>query len=458
MLDLNQAVPMRWPSGPLDIALRDHRERQVLDDWHRPASLEILKGTPVNCLLVTWAAGLPEDAEQQRTLEPLLSAGREAGISFVAWIGGKAGQEAAAAAARARGLAVVPMTPRSGIDWNAPMLAIGDNVWPGVQVAVAGASGPPWVDSNDWFLQMVRARAPAANIWMIADPPGGNTVVPPERYPVTVADVAVHGARWVVSLDDHFRAGLAAGDAAAVAAWRNTAATIRFFEERPEWRRYRPMAAVAVMSDFEAKNEFLAGEIMNLMARRRLPFRVIGKDGTLDGIKAVVALDGQAPESALEKRLLAFAAAGGLLVVGRAWKARPAGLPDLRHPRFDVWRTGSGRMAVSKEESPDPYWVAGDVHLLLGHANDPYRLHNEGSHGCHYAAAPDGRSAILDIVTYSSTERDLMTVWFHESYRSARLWTAHAPKPEPLRLAPQKRGVEVYLPLIRDYAAVEVTR
>ena len=64
MLDLNQAVPMRWPSGPLDIALRDHRERQVLDDWHRPASLAILKGTPVNCLLVTWAAGLPEDADR----------------------------------------------------------------------------------------------------------------------------------------------------------------------------------------------------------------------------------------------------------------------------------------------------------------------------------------------------------------------------------------------------------
>jgi len=60
-------VPMKWPCGPLDLAKRDKAKsvspglKDVLDAWAQPAALDLLKGTPINCLVVEWAAGGPED-------------------------------------------------------------------------------------------------------------------------------------------------------------------------------------------------------------------------------------------------------------------------------------------------------------------------------------------------------------------------------------------------------------
>ena len=65
---LPKAVPMRWASGPLEIALRSKTDgftpqhKQTLERFHDPASLEILKDSPIDCLILSWAAGLTEDA------------------------------------------------------------------------------------------------------------------------------------------------------------------------------------------------------------------------------------------------------------------------------------------------------------------------------------------------------------------------------------------------------------
>ena len=82
-------VPMKWPCGPLEIARRNKSGsinadlKEMLEAWGQPAALELLKGTPINCLIVDWAYGGPEDSAQQRALKPLLEAGRRLGISFV---------------------------------------------------------------------------------------------------------------------------------------------------------------------------------------------------------------------------------------------------------------------------------------------------------------------------------------------------------------------------------------
>ena len=83
-------VPMKWPCGPLALRAKEQGEnsrgRREGDAGLRgPArALDILKGTPINCLVVEWAAGAPEDAAQQEALKPLIEAGRGKGISFVA--------------------------------------------------------------------------------------------------------------------------------------------------------------------------------------------------------------------------------------------------------------------------------------------------------------------------------------------------------------------------------------
>jgi hypothetical protein len=95
-MTLQEAVPLRWPSGPIEITHREKQgtltpqARQILERWHNPAALDILKGTPVDCLVLSWAAGFPEDARQQKTAAPLLEAARQRGLAVVGWVEGRA--------------------------------------------------------------------------------------------------------------------------------------------------------------------------------------------------------------------------------------------------------------------------------------------------------------------------------------------------------------------------------
>ncbi len=71
-----------------------------------------------------------------------------------------------------------------------------------------------------------------------------------------------------------------------------------------------------------------------------------------------------------------------------------------------------------------------------------------------------GRSrALLHIVNYGMrVPGDLVTVWFREPYRTARLWCIGSEKPELLKTAPVNGGVEVYLPSVQTYSAVELEK
>jgi len=56
---------MRWPSGPLEIVRRAKgltaQARQTLERRHEPAALDMLDGTSVDCIVLSWAAGSSED-------------------------------------------------------------------------------------------------------------------------------------------------------------------------------------------------------------------------------------------------------------------------------------------------------------------------------------------------------------------------------------------------------------
>src|ERR1017187_1019301 len=162
MAPLQNAVPLRWPSGPLEIARREKTDgvnaqvRQTLERWHEPAALSILDGTSIDCIVMSWASGLPADAEQQRTAGPLLEAARRRNLAVVGWVEGPVDQRPSLAAAKAAGLAaiairdfkgssdlpVIPWSERAGEPWDsaAPAVAIAGNVWPRVNIASGGGS------------------------------------------------------------------------------------------------------------------------------------------------------------------------------------------------------------------------------------------------------------------------------------------------------------------------------
>ncbi len=422
-------VPMRWPK-----------------DWRDPARLGLVQGTPVNCLVVDWAAEAPPDFAERA---------RVAGIHLLDM------KDPAVAS-----------TGRAKAPWSSPpaVLALTDAVWPSSPLrrggggADSGPTGMPWVDANGWLIQLARTRAPGTAIWTAAEPPAQGGFVRSSSYVLAIADAEAYGARWVLALDAPMRDGLAANSSLALDGWKNVMAALGRLEANPQWRQYRPVGVLGVISDFGPPNDDLSCEILNLAMRRGIPFRIIERAraaaAPLASFKALIYADEQPPAPGLQTRLLAFVRAGGLLVAGSKFPragGRPAGADT--YGRYDIEALGGGRIARAKTDAQDPYLVAADTQLLMSHRNDLLRVFNTGTLNCSYTAAPDGRAALLQIVNYAMRPAGHpVSVAFSDRYRAARLRTLEAPAPTPLELFPAARGQEIHLPPFGIHAAVELER
>jgi hypothetical protein len=424
---MTAAVPMRWPS-----------------EWRDPALLELLKDTPVNCLVVEAGDAAPPAAVAENV--------RQAGITLV----------------EAQKTPSIAWTERAKVPWSGPqpVLAITDGVWPGIQSRSreeAGPTGAPWIDTNGWMIQLVRARARGKSVWIAVEPPAKSDFLRTPVYQLAVVDARAHGAHWVISLDKQWRDGLASKSATAMEGWKTIAGALRFFDAHKDWTAYNPLGALGVISDFEGPNEFFAGEILNLTSRRSLPYRIIEASRAaatpFAGLKAIVYADEQAPNASLLKKLLAFSTDGGLLMVPAKFPA-PKGTPlgSDTYGRYELRRVGKGRIAVAKEESQDPYLVAADVQLLMSHRNDLLRFFNTGTLNCYYTASPDGRKSVLQIINYAMRMfGSPVSIAFTRRFRLARIWKLEDTGSTPLELFPtEDGGVEIHLPTFDIYAAVEL--
>ena len=490
---------MRWLAGPLDIGQREKekgftaKSKEVLQRWLEPSVLEILRGTPVNCLVVNWAAGLPADAEQQKALAPLLAQGKTAGLSFVGLVEGQANRTAAVASARTAGLEavivegevpdaglpVLPLAARPHLPWNSssPVLVAKGNVWPGIaseglnsqdwrrqeEAQAAGPTSEPWIDSNGWFLRLAKVCAPSKIPWLLFEPPGAPDVVLPDAYLRAITDTESFRGRWIVSLDDTLRASLAQQAQKAMETWKSIAGALAFFAKHRPWETYSPVGLVGVVSDFSGDNETIGTETINLMVRTNVPFRIIEKSklatAPLAAYKALISVDAAMPEPAARKKLLAFAQQGGALLVSQSWKGEGGTPTGEAHPRLDLRKLGKGKFAVCKDDSPDAYMVARDIHVLLGRINDLSRFFNLSAFLSMHTAAPGGESALLQITNFARAMRfndSRATVWFPQQYRAARMWTLGSDAPVALTLAPENTGMDVQVPSISPYGAVEV--
>ena len=114
-------VPMRWPCGPLEIERGKRREgfsareAEALREWCEPRVLERLEGSPVNCLVVSWADGSAGDESQQRALVPLVATARQRGLAVVGWVADSADLRRAADAAQAAGLSALASESREPV-------------------------------------------------------------------------------------------------------------------------------------------------------------------------------------------------------------------------------------------------------------------------------------------------------------------------------------------------------
>jgi hypothetical protein len=490
-VELDNAVPLRWPCGPLEAERGKRREgftaleEGALRQWCAPRALELLVGTPVNCLVVTWAEGSPGDESHQRALAALIAAARSRGLTVVGWVAGGADLRRAAGAAQASGLAAIATEsgePVAGFDVlrfrkrgfdeasRSPFLGDAEAVWPGMRPlklekgidAVSGATGRPWLDSNAWYVRLARSLLEPKVLWLSFDPPDTEEPVPADSYLQAIADTEVGGARWVVSLDPSLRLGLSEGRAPARETWARISRGLAFFRKHAAWASCLPVGQIGVVSDYAGANEFLSFELVNLLARRSALYRVLEKgrapETPFEGLDAVLYVDEIPPERELVRKLYAFAEGGGTLITPPAWEER--GVPDegVGVPRFRVHRYGRGRLAVAREAFADPDLLAEDAELLTSHRHDRVRVFNLGTGQFHYATSGDGRQGVLHALAFPTPyPRGQMTVWFRHPWTGARVWMVGSEDGAPAGRTTVDDGVEFHLPSVPVYCALEMS-
>jgi hypothetical protein len=418
-MDLNSKwVPMKWPCGPLEIARRNESGqinadvKEMLEAWGRPSALELLKGTRINCLIVDWASGGPEDSAQQQALKPLLEAGRRLGISFVGKVALKEGVGAAVGAAGAAGLSAVMLENTSGQSFELPAIlqfprdkvawenastifSSRENTWPGLgletmkgDTAIAGPTGIPWVNSNAWFSLLAGELAPGKTVWLDFDPPDASTLLHPASYSLAFADCRAYSSQWIISLDDKLRAALLKATPQAKGIWEKICEAVAFFESHKEWEAFEAQGVLAVVSNFRGENVYSSGEVLNLLNRRQVQFRIIDRSRSLPaptpGLKAILWLDKEAPSPEEHSHLLAFARQGGLVIAQSYW-GPPEAMPSEKtlSLHYKMYNVAKGQIAVAEEGFEDPYQVAVGAHLLVSHRNDLARLYNSEMTNCH---------------------------------------------------------------------------
>src|SRR5579885_2136650 len=426
-------------------ALAATPDRWVPARW-QGGSLELFQDTPVNCLLIPWGKeadpGMARRA-RERHLAVLgvvhSAADPDALVLEGDFPEGFAERVSKALHRRNRSAVVIPMPVKGRLprDTAAPVLATAAGAWPRVRASEsetqAGPSGDPWIASNIWLARSLRAWCGVRPVWLghLPDKPA------PGDYPRAVADAAAAGARWIAVAEP--------------GAWPQTAAYLRFFEEHAAWRAFTPAGAVAVVQDPAGQNPDMTDEYLNLITRRRVPFRIIERPAlpgaSLEGIRALVALDVPTPTPAERQKLTGFAENGGLVMVGPSWK--PVQVKE--NQEYALEPCGKGRLAIYKEEAPDPQALSHELPHLLGRENLGVRLFNVASVITYLST--DGRQLLLQLVNYSSYPIESVTVEVNGSYSRARYYSPEAPAAS-LPLESSGGGIEITIPEVGIYGAL----
>jgi len=425
-------VPMRWP-------------------WQDARSLDLLAGTPVNCLLLeTYSPELVAAAEKRGLVtlariapgSDTVAAARAAlarGVSGIVLEGSFAEGTAAAVRAEARSRPVVEITARNRLALGsaAAVLATDQGVWPGIPAEdsghskMAGPSASAWINTNTGFIRAVRAWGDAA-VWLANTPPAGE-VVTTERYLQAIADAAISGGRWVVALDRGFATRLAAEDESARASWQRMGALLAYFERHPEWRAMRAAGKLALVQD-PAKGGLLSGGILDMIAVKHTPVTPVPPQRltpeALAGTTVAVDVDSGALTPPEEAVLRNFAHSGGTVLTS------PTGFKDERPPGDSI--------TLSKAELERFNDIWHDVNSLVGRQNLGVRLFNVSSMLSNVLASADGKTEIVHLVNYSDYPVENVTVQFLGNFRRATLLTPDgAEKTLEVYAAEEGSGVDI---------------
>ncbi len=205
------------------------------------------------------------------------------------------------------------------------------------------------------------------------------------------------------------------------------------------------------------------------MARTNEQYRIVLKAEisaeSLNSLKAVIYPDADPPSANVRKQILDFVQNGGMLIAGPKWgelPGEPAKYDD--HPRYASRVFGKGRVAIGKTDLADPYILANDSVVLISHRYDLLRFWNGGALGSYLTTAPDRKRSVVQMLFFAKELNGKVqpggpaaaSIRVAGRYRAAKLWTLSQAEPARVEIEPEKDAVELHLPGLSEYAAVEL--
>jgi len=392
-------VPARWP-------------------WTDTRSLELLSGTPVNCLLLRRATAEFTAAAAARGIVTLavVLPGEDANQALAAKVDGVVFEGDFPTALPALPVPAVELAPRYKMKLGGGPGAITgtyQGVWPGIAMDEgtskhAGPTSSVWIDTNTGFLRAVRAFG-EASVWLANRPPE-KSVASTARYLQAIAEAAISGARWVIAFDDDLTARLARREEGALGTWRKMTALLTYFEGHPEWRAMRENGLLAVVQD-PNKGGLLSGGMLDMIAVKHTPVRPIAgarlSAESLKGATMAVNIEGDALTPEQKEVLRGFTRSGGTLLNG------PPGWKDPTPP--------AGKITLDKEELERLNDMWKDVNNLIGRRNMGVRLFNVASTLSNYLVSPDGKRAVVHLLNYSDYPVESITMHYLGNFSHATL-------------------------------------
>ena len=493
---LESWIPARWQGGPLELQRRaraqtvpaDPALRETIAQWYDPATLSLLQGTPINCLLVTWSAGGDPETEQQQEqlIRTYVREAHKLGISVLGMIyPGRAPSAIVGPAVEAgldglildgefpdgdhfiaelrkalRGInstsVVIRMTPTEKLtpSMNVPLLVSLNPAVPRIRESVEGVeatpSSEPWIDSNLWLGVSLRSWGQSHPVWLgerLAE------IAALDDYLRAIADAAAGGCRWILSLSDELQNGLRHKQTQALETWHRMAAYLKFQQEHAGWNEYAPFADFGFIQDSSGRDRNKSDSNLILAVRQRIPLRVIERSqlspSALEGLQAVHGIGLIQPSEQERKVLSAFAEGGGLVVVGPSWKT--AGIPAEQD--FVVERNGKGRVVVYNKEWPEGTSLSKDLIDLLGRENFRVRFFRVTSVLSHVSMDVSGSHVLVQLVNYATYPADSVLVRISGNFRTARWYAPENPVAD-LAVVKFDRQIEVNIPRLSIYGGL----
>ena len=263
---------------------------------------------------------------------------------------------------------------------------------------VAGRSAQPWLESNAALIRIIQAAAPDATplltyAWKpitVSDADEGPAL---ENYLVAIAEAGSFGGDLVLPLHQRFEKDLLLGKPQARAAWKEIRRYIDFYAANLP-NHYRQIANVGVVTTDPMKSF----EVMNLLARHNVPFRIIDaarlQAVSLTPFKLLIVTDQSTESAALGE----FVRHGGTIVTAKPGMDPNALALDVRRQlgrenrAIDIWN-GITVMAAPYED-PDEASVLVTV-VNYAHQPLPVQMRVRGTFSQVHFESPEQEATLL---------------------------------------------------------------